>query len=89
MKKTKSNVIRLIFCEFCGTGSEMKEGVDRLFVVGIVDRVCICSDCVDICNGIIAERRAVRASAEPETPVAVDPVVGIGTEGSTRAQEGI
>lgn len=70
MKKT--NVVHLLFCQFCGVSSRSKQAAES-FIVGIVDRVCICSDCVGICNDVIAESRAAadERSAQPGTDPAV------------------
>ena len=41
-------------CSFCGNSEEEAE----VIVTASEQNVSICSDCVDICNNIIAEERA-------------------------------
>ena len=72
MKQAKrhADVLKLIFCQFCGLSSHSQYAADQ-FIVGRRDRVCICSDCVEICNQIIAEHREKKAAqssqdAEPQ-----------------------
>ena len=67
-------VIRLVTCGFCGQNHRKSRA--RWFIAGR-GKHAICSDCVEVCNEIIAEN-----DAEANAAKAVDDAVADGNQGA-------